>query len=263
MGKILSDLGQSIIGNPKKAFLILHKSQNTIDEMDSAAIAAQTAQRLGGLGLDAAAAGLNQLTNAMGQDYHVMQVQYNPSSISIQANAMPIPTQYMQQNVDNGVPNQLLRPPQTVMSVELIFDAVNVKDAFMFEKFRLSVGDVVSDVAAGITGSKGGYTVQPQTNGLIGMIMRDSTRLVTFKWADMAFTGEVTEVQARYTMFSVSGKPIRSIVRFNITQQVESLADHKYWDDAFDKCFGTMDEAKETGGSGAAGLATNLLNIAF
>lgn len=189
---------------------------------------------------------------------NVMQVQYNPASLSIQANAEAIPFTYLQKNIDNGIPHQSPRPPMVVLSVELIFDAMNPKDAFMQEKFSLSTGGAVSSVAGALQAGKGGYTVQPQTDGLIAALMKPSTRVVTFRWADMAFTGHLIEVQAEYTMFSVSGKPIRSKVQMNIAQQVESDADIQYWDKALDTMFTGDGEA---GGKGLGQTMGNLLNL--
>lgn len=259
----LEDLGRSLIGNPRKALLILHKDSATAP--DSASVARRTEEvmeAVSEMGDGGISATLGALNAAGLRNYQVLQVQYNPSSISIQANAQPQPTTYLQQHLDSGVPNSLDRPPSVVLSTELVFDAVHNKDAFMLEKFRLSLGDLVQ-TGTGIAGAvKGSFSVQKQTNGLIGMIMRDSTRNVTFKWADMAFTGEVMEVQAKYTMFSVSGKPVRSVVRLNITQKVDSKADMKYWDKAFDNCFGDDSGSGGAGGK-SADMAGNLLNVRF
>ena len=125
----------------------------------------------------------------------------------------------------------------------------------MMDKTRLSVGTVVSTVpwARGTT-----YTVQPQTDGLIAALLRPSTRLVTFRWADMAFTGQMIEVQADYTMFSVSGQPVRSKVRMNIAQQVESAADVQYWETALDNIFQNRSDIVSK--TAAQGLG-NLLNL--
>ena len=128
---------------------------------------------------------------------HEMEVQYNPSSLIIQANAEAIPFKYLQANVDEGVPNQNLRPPQVVLSVELVFDDMNTQDAFMMDRVRLSAGSVISDVAAVAKEAQGGYTVQPQTNALLATLMRANTKTVTFAWADMAFTGQVIEAEAQ------------------------------------------------------------------
>ena len=88
--------------------------------------------------------------------------------------------------------------------------------------------------------------------------MRPDTRVVTFRWADMAFTGQLIEVQAEYTMFSVSGKPVRSKVRMNIAQQVESDADIQYWDKVLDTTFSGNGEA---GGKDMGQKLGNLLNL--
>lgn len=251
---LVSTLANSALGSVQKALLIIHKSDAS--QIDSSQVAVSAANALQG-----AAAGLSATSTALrgaGLNTSVMKVQYNPTSLSIQANAEPIPFTYLQQNIDSGIPNQSPRPPMVVLSVELIFDAMNPKDAFMKEKISLSTGGIVSSVAGAAQAAKGGYTVQPQTDGLIAALMRPSTRVVTFRWADMAFTGQLIEVQAEYTMFSVSGKPVRSKVRMNIAQQVESDADIQYWNKALDNMFGNGNEA---GGKSAGQSLGNLLNL--
>ena len=153
-------LSASGLGGIQKAFLIIHKfgaeAVNSAQAMQSATQAAARALQ--------AAGNLSAVSSAVGAGMaHVMQVQYNPSSLALQANAESIPFTYLQQNADQGIPNQNVRPPMVVLSVELIFDAMNPQDAFMMDKARLSAGTVVS-TAAWARGTK--YTVQPQTDGL-------------------------------------------------------------------------------------------------
>ena len=247
-------LATSALGSVQKALLVIHKLDAA--EVNSAQVAVSAANALQG-----AAAGMGATSAAMrgaGMQANVMQVQYNPTSLSIQANAEAIPFTYLQQNIDSGIPNQSPRPPMVVLSVDLIFDAMNPKDAFMAEKFSLSTGGIVSSVAGVSQAAKSGYTVQPQTDGLIAALMKPSTRVVTFRWADMAFTGQLIEVQAEYTMFSVSGKPIRSKVRMNIAQQVESDADIQYWNKVLDTTFSGNGEV---GGKDMGQKLGNLLNL--
>lgn len=251
---LINNLANSALGSVQKALLIIHKLDAS--QIDSSQVAVSAANALQG-----AAAGMGATSAAMrgaGMQANVMQVQYNPTSLSIQANAEAIPFTYLQQNIDSGIPNQSPRPPMVVLSVELIFDAMNPKDAFMAEKISLSTGGIVSSVAGVAQAAKGGYTVQPQTDGLIAALMRSSTRVVTFRWADMAFTGQLIEVQAEYTMFSVSGKPVRSKVRMNIAQQVESDADIQYWNKVLDTTFSGNGEA---GGKDMGQKLGNLLNL--
>ena len=251
---LVSTLANSALGSVQKALLIIHKSDAS--QIDSSQVAAATENAL--LGAAAGMAATSAAMQGAGMNTSVMKVQYNPTSLSIQANAEAIPFTYLQQNIDSGVPNQSPRPPMVVLSVDLIFDAMNPKDAFMAEKFSLSTGGIVSSVAGAAQAAKGGYTVQPQTDGLIAALMRPSTRVVTFRWADMAFTGQLIEVQAEYTMFSVSGKPVRSKVRMNIAQQVESDADIQYWDKVLDTTFSGNGEA---GGKDMGQKLGNLLNL--
>lgn len=255
----LETLGTSGLGSIAKALLVIHKLPEQSDSA-TATVAHQTELALNltsSIGTAVSTlTGTSSALKAASLDACVMQVQYNPSSLSILANAKTIPFTYLQKNLDSGIPNQSSRPPMVVLSVELIFDAMNPKDAFMAEKYAsISTGGAISSVAGAVQGE---YTVQPQTDGLIAALMRPSTRMVTFRWADMAFTGQLIEVQARYTMFSVSGKPIRSIVQMNIAQQVESESDLQYWDQALDKAFdsGALDQGKS-----AAQTLGNLLNL--
>ena len=238
-----STLASSAMGSVKKAYLLIHKNKDGQDvqtqDVIQKADAALAASTLTAGKVTAAVKSAGERFAQSGG--HVMQVQYNPASLSLHANADPVAFSSLQQNIDSGIPSQNVRPPSITLSVELVFDAMNAKDAFMAEKFSLSAGGIVSSVAGAKKLASGGYTVQPQTNALLALLLRPSTRLVTFRWGDMAFTGQVTEVQADYTMFSVSGKPIRSTVRLNISQQVESSGDSRYWDTAFDKWFQKSD----------------------
>lgn len=251
---LASTLMQSVPGGVQKAFLIIHKLDAS--EVDSGKVLADTQKALQNA---ASNASLTGLVMAAGHHAHVMQVQYNPSTLSLQANAEAIPFTYLQQNVDSGIPNQNLRPPMVVLAVELIFDAMNPADAFMMDKARLSVGAAATDISGIVQNVKhGGYTVQPQTEGLVAALLQSETRMVTFRWADMAFTGQLIEVRADYTMFSVSGKPIRSKVFMNIAQQVESSADVGYWNKALDRVFS---ESSSVNLKSAGQKVSNLLNL--
>lgn len=185
----------------------------------------------------------------------IMRVQYNPSSLSISANASTIQVKSMQQSTENTAVQQQERPPSIVLTVQLLFDAVNSKDAFMADKFRLSAGDLVSAGAAISKTVKGGYTVRPQIDGLMGMMMDMNTRSVAFVWQDMVFEGQVSDVQATYNMFNMSGNPISGSVRLSITQNLDDTSISN-WDRALETCF-----SKGMSGKNAFEKAGNLVNI--
>jgi len=159
------------------------------------------------------------------------------------------------------MPTQITHPPSITMSVELIFDAVNVKDCFTADKLEIfSVSGVVSSLAKLI---RDPYTVQPQTNGLLALGMLSKYRRLTFHWSDTTFSGEVSETQARYTMFSVAGRPVRSTVQLQIRQQLENKNEKQRWNDKFDKCFGNESFAGDSGRISKNQMVGNLLNLGF
>ncbi len=271
LNSMLSGAVSSILGSPNKAIITIEPltaasstasaaggltsglASAAASAADSAASTAQSALgSVGGLAGGAA----STLTGGAKK----LVVQYNPSSIAIQANAESVRFQNLQQNLDNAVPANLVRPPSVVMSVELVFDDMNIADSFMVEKFTsgLSAQTVSNVVNAAL---KKTFSVQSQINAFIGLMQDDTTRNIKFQWADMSFVGEVTEAQARYTMFSTSGRPVRGTVRLNITQQVDDKADASYWDTAFQKFF--ADGVNEVGARSGLDKVQNLINIGY
>ncbi len=263
LSNVLSTMDTVLTGNPKKAKLTIVSSteQGALGSlaMISSPVATQGAQ-------NALQSGLGIVSDAVGGlGTMSMDVHYNPSSIHLQANAESINVSYLLKNVDDGIPRQQTRPPSITMRVDLVFDDMNVKDAFMAEKFKMlslseSATGLISSGAAlvrSITGQH--YSVQAQTNGLISLLNKKSTRQVTFSWADFSFTGEVNQVQARYTMFSTSGRPIRSIVTLVITQEFNEQESNDKWNTAFDKGFAA--NLSDAGNRSIGQKVGNLLNI--
>lgn len=235
----------SLLGNANKAMLILFTGEtarglknNEIADAAASALAKSASAMVNNMN------GCN-LTGPIG-NFRVLEVQYNPSSIQIQANAEEQPLLRLQQNLDESVPNQLQRPPSVTLHVDLFFDAVNLSDSFMWEQFTLGLsGQTVTNIASLAAKNAGKvWSVQDQTNGLLGAMMNKNTRFMIFKWADMTFSGELTEAIAKYTMFSTTGRPVRSTVTLRITQNVESQDDIKYWKNAFDKVISNSLERK-------------------
>ncbi|MDR1572686.1 MAG: hypothetical protein LBS24_00040 [Clostridiales Family XIII bacterium] len=252
----------SVLGNPKKAFLVIHRQEafetsggSSVSELAEKVLLLSANADMGG-------AEISQLLGGAAKA-HVMQVQYNPSSIEFLANSEPIPVNRLQQNVVSNIPSQHTRPPSVSMSVELVFDAVNVKDSFMADKANITggLGGVVTAGAGVVNRAKGAeYTVRPQTNALLAAVLRQTTNHVTFHWSGMTFNGIVTQAQARYTMFSVSGRPVRSVVRLVFEQKLNKV-DEKYWENAFNKCFGDESADGVSGGRSLGQSAGNLLNL--
>jgi hypothetical protein len=240
---------ERILGNPMKASITLHKAPKK---------PSQEAPQMGISTRDVLNGGLTGAGSRLTQENHVLHVQYNPSSISFRANATSQAVQTLRQFGQTDYPSHVMKPPSITMSVELCFDAVNVKDSFMADKLEaLSVSGVVSSRAA----SRNTYTVQPQTNGLLALVLFKDYQLVTFNWAGLSFEGEVCEAQAKYMMFSVSGQPVRSTVNLQIRQQLSGGSNN--WNAAFDRCFGKSGDDNQSGRKNAGQAVSNLLNLGW
>jgi hypothetical protein len=164
-------------------------------------------------------------------------VQFNPNSLRFESNAEAYQTKGMMANLSE-LPNQVDRRASIVMNVELIFDAVQNADAFHRDSLRLSSQDLVSQAASAMKGAgqkDSEYSVLQQTNVMIALLI--TCPLVIFNWGKQSFSGLLTEVQAKYVMFSPVGHPIRSRVMVRIQQFIEAEKSMKNWDNAYQKLF--------------------------
>ena len=200
--------------------------------------------------------------------YLALEVPYNPSSIyleTVAGNQMSFSggamgdasTSQLRQNVE---------PVSTTMSVQLLFDAVNVYDSFMMSNLALDVGNVVGVASNAVNKIAGnGYSVKPQMDGIMSLLMRDYTRHVLFFWAQMCFQGELTSVSSNYKMFNTQGHPVRGEIRLTIRQSEDISAKYsnKYWEKAFTKAFGdsTTSGLTQAASSLSRGLSNSVLNL--
>lgn len=171
------------------------------------------------------------------KDYLAMEVQYNPTSIRMQTTT-GMQTDYgggATGNMSNSMIVQNNVPTSTTMSVQLVFDEVNIFDAFMVNNVNSPVGSAAQAVGY-FVGKE--HTVQPQIEGILSLLTMDATRHVVFYWSKMSFRGELTSVQANYTMFNKSGDPIRGVVNLSIRQgEQPGIYDQDCWDKAYDNMF--------------------------
>lgn len=174
----------------------------------------------------------------MGQDqsYLAMEVQYNPSSIHMQTTTGS-QLNYSGGNMGNMSNNMIIQnvvPTSTTMNVQLIFDEINIYDAFMVNNAN-STGAAAQAVKYF---ADKGHSVQHQIEGILSLLTMDVTRQVVFYWAKMCFRGELTAVQANYTMFNKSGNPIRGVVNLSIRQGEQAgFYEPTYWENAYNNLF--------------------------
>lgn len=148
------------------------------------------------------------------------------------------------------------------MTVKLIFDQVDPQDAFMSDKFTLSYTSVTKGAVKGVKKLLGKKTnsVQTQVEGFIGALRNESTREITFAWGKMCYTGILNRISSQYTMFSVTGEPIRAVVTLTMVCADENIKGNTMgnWDAQYDKAFGSGESFSLTG---AAQKVGNLFNF--
>lgn len=281
MNAVIQDAVSSLTGNLPKAILCVRDlSQAQGGEKGDAAKKASDLQKrllkstedaLNGLlednrGGSQTFRSLTGKNSAMaGSGYLALEVQYNPSSISMSTQAGK-QVQYSGGSLGQGGANQItqiVQPVSTTMSFQLVFDDMNPQDAFVLENMAPTAGNLVSGTADVARKVRGAYSVQAQMDGLMSLLTQPVTRKVIFYWAKMCFQGELVSVSSRYTMFNKDGNPIRGMVDLTIRQGDESGFDVAYWDEAFTRTFGDPGTDQISGKMGMAtkAMQNNLLNI--
>lgn len=200
--------------------------------------------------------------------YLALEVPYNPSSIYLETVAGS------QMNFSGGAMGdastsqlrQNVEPVSTTMSVQLLFDEVNVYDSFMMSNLSPNIGNAVGVVSNAVNKLAGdGYSVKPQMDGIMSLLTRDYTRHVLFFWAQMCFQGELTSVSSNYKMFNTQGHPVRGEIRLTIRQSedVSAKYSNKYWEKAFTKAFGDSMTSglTQSVNSLSRGLSNSVLNL--
>ncbi len=177
-------------------------------------------------------------------NFLAMQVQFNPNKIGLTTRAGAMMDYKSVGDAGRQQMSIVELTAATVLTVQLIFDRMNIQDAFVREGNVLTnptVGNLVSTAQSIYTNAHEGYSVQPQTEGLIALLTHRETREVIFTWSEMFFHGMVADVSAQYTMFNKIGNPIRSTIDLTIKQSdsmKEFESDREYWDEAFNAAFG-------------------------
>lgn len=235
----------SLTGNVETAMLVIHDYRATAKEM--------TAGVTGGLSQSQAlnalhkarvlSAAANALASGSAPDFpgsteRTLRVQFNPSELTL--NIAAIPKSRMDAGSGNGR-TIAAEDPKLNLTVKLYFDDMDTYDAFMWDKFMLgmSAQTAANLVKGGMDAVGAGkvHSVQGQVEALVSALRNPYTRCISFRWADFAFTGQLNTVQAQYTMFSTSGRPIRAQVLLRIQHEMDS-AMLKNWYDNFEKAFG-------------------------
>jgi len=289
---ILNGLASGITGNINKAYLLMRRPElnplhNIAEESKDGLIGAMSSMQkkmsqvssrnlgVSGSAFHALSIDKSLIKELSSSGYIPVQVQFNPSSISFQGNAGDIRRESVGGHGENQF-QQYDSPSETIMAMELYFDDVNNKDAFMMDGDSSILGDlttiggITQRAEQGLSALRGKrYSVQDSTELLVAAMVQTYTRNVGFAWNKMLFWGELVGVQVQYTMFNKVGEPVRARVLIQIRQDQkfkddESDADYKTeadWEKAFENMF------KDNAGNNAFGIknsaATNWMNGNF
>lgn len=279
---ITSGLVSGLTGNNNKAYILMHRPElnptaQAADGRESTGLARAAHVLQTGAGytngrkLGTSGSALNALSVdstlaavANSADYIPVQVQYNPSSISFQGMGGEI----RRESVGGAGENQFQQfdiPSETTMSMELIFDDTNNKDAFMADGEMpllsdiASVGGLSQRIQQGVTALQGKkYSVQDSTELFVAAMVQSFTRMVGFAWNKMIFWGELVGVNVQYTMFNKTGAPIRAKVTLQIRQDQAVNGEEPYQtEETWEKAFNAMFKENKTTNP----LNGNLLNL--
>ena len=196
------------------------------------------------------------MSGSAGQD-KTFFVQFNPASLQINSsNASSQRRDLNGTNDDQNTVSDTVAAPTVELTVALKFDKMNIYDAFMFDKFTggvsVTTATNLATMASGTT-----FTVQPYVEGFISALRNPYTQSMTFQWADFSFRGRLRQLQANYTMFSVSGRPIRAEVQLRLRQELRS-AEVQMWKAQLETLLGQK-SALQTAGQ----QVSNLLNLSL
>lgn len=167
-------------------------------------------------------------------------VQFNPSEIQLYASCTPDSKSDTAPKDKNKSVAVVDTPTHPVfeMTVTLLFDAVFAADSFMMEKYANTLTSPVSaeniKTVVALAQNKV-YTVQPQVEGLLAALRDPLTRSAAFYWGDFIFEGNIRQIMAKYTMFSVSGRPVRAEVTLRLRQ--DNAAQLVSWKEDFKRAF--------------------------
>ncbi len=250
------DSGRALLGSPNQAKIVIFDRR----KVGAAAGSQPAVSAAAAKAIAAAKAPAASSAPPLGVE-RVFSVQFNPSSLSVYATTLEIGKRNTLRSPEDGTQHEhtdSVIAPTVEMSVDLIFDHVEVSDAFMADKLRLGLVNTVAAAASAIANKgKKVNTVKKEVEGLIAALRDNRTRSVAFVWADFVFRGKLKSVNADYTMFSTSGRPIRAKVSLRL-MQTQTEVSRASWQKEFEEAFGA---AAAASWADKARAATNVINI--
>ena len=238
----------------------------------------QVERVMNSVGMDASLArvmdtGLSLSNNYVGSA-NELTFQFNPSTLRISAygGGMTPISNYVAQNKSsdkqdnkNGENKSQISygPIQENITVDfkVIFDATQNTDAFMADKLNLSASGIGK--TAGELISQDVYSVRAVVEGFLIAVRNHDRRKVTFQWGSLSYTGSMNSVQSNYTMFNLSGEPIRAEVSIRLLATASEKNNYNYIEEWTGRYNSLMKKAKngKISTSDSSNLANNLINL--
>lgn len=179
------------------------------------------------------------VTTIKGTDRKVFTVQFNPSDFQLSGSGGDYITKndYSVQDGKDGVSGGGMEMRIT-LDVKLIFDKVDPHTAFLSDRINTAPTALGMDVERLFTEKNA--SVQTEVEGFIAALRSPYTRMITFAWGKMCYTGVLSGVDAQYTMFDVDGKPVRAEVTLQITTADEQITPCSMgsWEQKYKAAFG-------------------------
>lgn len=218
---------------------------------------------------------LNNNLDENANDEMKVCLQFNPTSIHIDASGgglEPVynsvaPAKDGEKNKDNGgaIGVKYRRGKEHIdITISTVFDALNITDAFMGDNFNIEnkVKGLGKSISSKISGSSDQYSIRPIMEGFLAAFSETYRQEVRFQWGDLKYTGIMTRINCKYTMFNRAGEPVRATVSFTI------LSSHggkdKPWEDRYkdlvNNCIDSEGNVK-TSTNTSSRIANNLINL--
>lgn len=255
---IVSDLASSITGNVESAYLIV-KDYRAVGAAGDGSVGTSGENAVSVLQNTAAAlsGNVNKLVaDIAGDTDKKFKVQFNPKELQIYATSLAHNKADVQR--ENGIQKNIsdtVREPRVELSLTLIFDRVNIYDSFPADRgwMDMNTAQGIKNKVAAVASQKGTvWSVQKELEGLIAALRNQYTRSIVFQWANFSFTGQLSSINANYTMFSASGRPVRAEAKLRLRQKMSGVVLQNWYDD-YDSAF--------TGQSSGAAKTPNLAGL--
>jgi len=173
------------------------------------------------------------------------KVQFNPSTLTLNAHGGG---QYETKNFSEPTEGEEkkfsysydARPFSVTLDVDLIFNKVDVSDAFIDMLPNLGNMKGIKNFSESLVNKSADYSVQNEIEGLIATTRVFTTCVLSFNWGQMSYSGVLQSLEASYTVFNPKGEPVAGTVHLSmilIDEGVNEKSKGK-WAMAYQNAFG-------------------------